>query len=128
MVGPDREAWSFQHLDARVDAAAAWLREQSIQAGEHVGLLAPNGPGFVVAVHALMRVGAVQVPLNTRLTASELEWQCEDAGLRTVLDAAGLDQLLSAPDAAAVERDFDLDAVHSIIYTSGTTGRPRAPS
>ena len=55
------------------------LRARGIQPGQRVGLRAPNGVGFVVAVHALMRIGAVLVPINTRLTAPEVAWQRADA-------------------------------------------------
>jgi acyl-CoA synthetase (AMP-forming)/AMP-acid ligase II len=54
-------------LKRRVDAASLVLAEQGVAAGAHVGINAPNSAGFVVAVHALMRPGAVVVPLNTRL-------------------------------------------------------------
>ena len=45
-----------------------------------------------MAVHALMRVGAVLVPINTRLTPSEIEWQRQDAELRLVLDSANVER------------------------------------
>jgi O-succinylbenzoic acid--CoA ligase len=135
-VTPDRPAlstdddtnWSFADLERRVEAAAVVLAEQGVAAGTHVGINAPNGAGFVVAVHALMRLGAVIVPLNTRLTPAECDWQRQDADLRLLLDADAVAALPSAPPTAPshlAARDFDLDAPHSIIYTSGTTGRPK---
>ena len=38
-----------------------------------------------MAVHAIARIGATLLPLNTRLSASELAWQLSDAGARIVL-------------------------------------------
>jgi len=130
-LSPDRLAltaadstWAFAELDARVDAAAAHLRERGIQPGQHVGLRMPNSAGFVVAVHALMRLGAVLVPINARLTPAEVEWQTADAQLARALDDP--DALLDCPGADQnIEREFDLHARHSIIYTSGTSGRPK---
>jgi O-succinylbenzoic acid--CoA ligase len=118
-------SWTFAELDRRVDSAVAALRERGITNGQHIGILAPNGPGFVLAVHALMRIGAVLVPVNTRLTPAEVEWQSNDADLRLLLDESAIRQLLEAKPAPPVERDFDLARPHSIIYTSGTTGRPK---
>ena len=117
--------WTFAELDRRVDAAAVVLRDRGVCAGQRIGLLAPNSAAYVVAVHALMRLGAVLVPLNTRLTAAEIDWQRRDAELHHVLDAAALDRLLEHRSQERIEREFDFDQWHSIIYTSGTTGRPK---
>jgi O-succinylbenzoic acid--CoA ligase len=121
----EAERFTFAELDRRVDAATNALRERGIQPGQHVGIRAPNGAGFVVAVHALMRLGVVLVPINTRLTASEVDWQTQDAELALMLDEQGVRELLSCPDGPSISREFGLDDVHSIIYTSGTTGRPK---
>ena len=118
-------SYSWAELDRLVDAAALALRERGIQAGQHVGIRAPNGPGFVVGVHALMRLGAVLVPINTRLTPPEIEWEVRDASLATVLDGAALEELLACPPGPSVDREFGLDEPHSVVYTSGTTGRPK---
>ena len=105
----------------RVDAAAARCATRR-SAGERVGIRAANSAGFVVAVHALMRLGAVLVPINTRLTEPEVAWQLADADVSHVLGRGELDALLDcAPHAPGAERDFDLEAWHSIVYTSGTT-------
>jgi O-succinylbenzoic acid--CoA ligase len=101
------------------------LVEHGIAPGSYVGLNAPNSVGYVVAVHTLMRLGAIIVPLNTRLTPAEMDWQRADAGLSVTLDDWAIQRLLDAPDGPAHQRDFDLAEPHSIIYTSGTTGRPK---
>jgi len=116
---------TYSELDSRVDAAVTSLRQRGVAAGQHVGLRAPNSAAYVVAVHAVARLGAVLVPINTRLTEAEVAWQTADADLAHVLDEALLRELFNAPRAAASARQFDLDAPHSIIYTSGTTGRPK---
>jgi o-succinylbenzoate---CoA ligase len=117
--------WTFAELDRQVDSACHVLRALGVGPGQHVGVRAPNGAGFVVAVHALMRLGAVLVPINTRLTPSEVAWQRADAQLELILDEAHLDALLGPGEPARVERDFDLQANHSVLYTSGTSGRPK---
>ena len=121
----DGVTWSFAELDHRVDAAVAILREHGVAHGQHVGILAPNGPGFVLTVHALMRIGAVLVPINTRLTQAEIDWQSSDSELSTLLDESVLCRLIEAEPAPPTDRQFDLAQPHSIIYTSGTTGRPK---
>ena len=51
-----------------------------------VGLLMPNQTDYVVIIHALARIGAVLLPLNTRLTAEEIEFLVEKGD---PLDKAG---------------------------------------
>ena len=120
----DDQRWSFAELDARVDGAACALRARGVGAGQRVGIRAANSAGFVAAVHALMRLGCVLVPINTRLTASEVDWQVEDAELALCLEDADLLALMNGRGEPR-EREFDLEAWHSIVYTSGTTGRPK---
>jgi O-succinylbenzoic acid--CoA ligase len=117
-------SWTFAELDALVDGAAAHL---DVGEGERVGIRASNSAGFVVAVHTLMRCGAVLVPINTRLTDSEVAWQLADAGVSRVLQDGDLAALVqpSTPRDRTDTRAFELDAWHSIVYTSGTTGRPK---
>jgi o-succinylbenzoate---CoA ligase len=121
----DPVRWSFADLDQHVDAAAAALKDLGIRAGDRVALRAPNGPGFVVAVHAVMRLGAVLVPINTRLTPIEVDWQRADAEPVMLLDEAAANGLLQSPASPPLDREFNLDEPHSIIYTSGTSGRPK---
>ena len=68
LIGPDDQTWSFRDFHRRVDAAAALLLDQHARPGDRIGLLAPNSLAYAVAVQALMRIGAVLVPINTRLT------------------------------------------------------------
>jgi O-succinylbenzoic acid--CoA ligase len=81
----------------------------------------PNGLGFVLAVHALARLGAVLVPINTRLTQTEIDWQIQNVGAEHVLD----DESTLENGEPMPPREVDLEEPHSIIYTSGTTGRPK---
>ena len=129
---PDRTAlvfesarWSFLELDRAVDGATQLLRERGLAPGDHVGIRAASSAGFVIAVHSLMRLGAVIVPINTRLTPSEVDWQVADAGLKATLNDDDVRRLAELRDGEQNCREFDLDAWHSIVYTSGTTGRPK---
>ncbi len=132
-VTPERRAlvcgettWTFAELDARVDAA---MRKLDVGAEQRVAIRAANSAGFVVAVHALMRLGAVIVPINTRLADPEVAWQLTDAAVTLVLGNDELQALLETHSSPRGRRDagraFDLQAWHSIVYTSGTTGRPK---
>ena len=120
----DDACFSFAELDAAVDARARALQTRGVAAGDRVALLLPNGRAFVELVHAVPRLGARLVLLNTRLTRAELDFQIQDAGVKLVVDQQLADQLAD-PGPPLPTRSFDLDAPHTIIYTSGTTGRPK---
>src|SRR4051794_29402496 len=70
--------WTFAELDHQVTRLARQLAAVGIREGNRVALLAANGLPYVVTIHALTRLGAILVPLNTRLTFEELGWQIHD--------------------------------------------------
>lgn len=70
--------WNFAELARQVDRLARQLAAAGVGEESRVALLAANGPAYVTLVHALTRLRAVLVPLNTRLTLDELCWQIED--------------------------------------------------
>ncbi len=89
---PDRTAlvaddvrWSWAELDRRTGAMAARLATAGVRTGEPVGVLLANGPNYVLLVHALIRLRAVLVPLNTRLATGELDWQARDASVHLLV-------------------------------------------
>ncbi len=85
LVAPDGSRLTYAELQARADAVAWRLVSHGVRGGDRVGVLLPNGIPFAEVVHACMRLGAVLLPLNLRLTPGELAWQVRDAGARAVL-------------------------------------------
>lgn len=140
---------TYRELDQVTAATAGWLRHRGVGPGDRVAVLLPNVPAFVAVYEALMRLGAVMVPLNPLFTARELEYFLEDSGARMLWAMPGLpavDEVAGnvdvevvtldleavgrecaaegiAPVTEITPRDPDDDAV--LLYTSGTTGRPK---
>lgn len=56
----------------RVLRAAAGLRKAGIGAGARVALWLPNGAGYLAAIFACARLGALAVHVNTRFRAAEV--------------------------------------------------------
>ena len=79
------QSWSYAELDARAAALAQRLAALGVRQGDRVGTLLRNGPHVAVAVHALIRLGAILVPLNLRLAESEIAWQIRRAGVGLLL-------------------------------------------
>jgi o-succinylbenzoate---CoA ligase len=126
---------TYAELDAQVDALCHALAAHGVTAGAHVGVLLPNGVPFVVLIHALMRMGAVIVPLNLRLTDGEIAWQAARAECQTVIAARAvaavpllLWDVLAAQAPVATSYPDHLhtpDDLQAILFTSGTSGRPK---
>ena len=90
------ERITYAQLFEGVESEAARLRHIGVRRGDHVALLFPNSARFVVELFALMRLRAVPVPLNWRLTAGEVAEQ---------LVAACCSALIASDDYAALARD-----------------------
>lgn len=77
--------WTFRELDEVAQQEAVRLYREGVSKGDHVALLGQNSPGYIVALCVLMRLGAVAVPLNTRLQPPEIAWQVTDAQVKLIL-------------------------------------------
>ena len=75
------EAVTHAVLDARSTALAARLVAEGVVKGDRVALLAPNGIEWAIIGLAVMRVGAVLVPMSTLLRARELLTQLTTANV-----------------------------------------------
>jgi fatty-acyl-CoA synthase len=88
----DREAlffqgrrWSFRQAAEEVDRAAKALLALGVEPGEHVGLWLGNRPEWVWLMFALARVGAVQIPINTRLRSQEIGYVLRQSRSRMLI-------------------------------------------
>jgi O-succinylbenzoic acid--CoA ligase len=127
---PDRPALiagghevAYDELEFEASRAARRLAARGVRRGSTVAIELPAGLEYVIALHALMKLGAVAYPLSTRLAPRERAAELERAGPALVI--SGKD------DGGMTEADLpllgehDLDALCCRILTSGTSGRPR---
>ncbi|MGQ0701027.1 MAG: acyl-CoA synthetase [Panacagrimonas sp.] len=147
------ETWNYDEVQRRVERLSGVLASGGIRAGDRVAWLGFNHPMELVALFASARIGAIFVPLNFRLSATELTAIISDAGVHTLIadeshaplaDASragfssqrflllgaaragweSLEQKMAeTPDAPPV-----LGRSHDIamlMYTSGTLGQPK---
>ncbi len=150
----EKTQWSFAQLDREVSRLARQFASIHVHEGSRVALLAANSLHFVTCVHALTRLGAILVPLNTRLTLDELRWQVHDvhathlihdveyaaiaskivedgsqvaqATFTSIEGKSNIAVVSTLPEADVPLRPLiDLEATQAIMYTSGTTGTPK---
>ncbi len=146
---------TFGQIDERVNQVANGLSGLGVTKGDRVALLIKNCPEFIYAWWAILKLGAVMVPVNLRLTAGEAAYilnHCQAATVllgeqslplmpelrqacRLVQNWLGVGQ--SPQTGLACMEDFyklpmelgpvdiGLDDDAAILYTSGTTGFPK---
>lgn len=90
---------SYAELADRVDRLAAALRARGVQFGDRVAYLGNNHPSFVETLFASTLLGAVFVPLNTRLSVPELEYMLEDSGAIMLVSGTTLEPAAAAASA-----------------------------
>ncbi|MFC5665235.1 long-chain fatty acid--CoA ligase [Kitasatospora misakiensis] len=140
----EEHATGYAELYDRTTRLAHLLRARGVRPGDRVAFLGPNHPAFLETLFAAGQLGAVFVPLNTRLAVPELRYQLQDSGSTLLLtvrrpDAAELagdvelleaegasyEALLAEASAEPLDVPVGPDDVCMIMYTSGTTGRPK---
>jgi O-succinylbenzoic acid--CoA ligase len=131
LTSPERSALLADGSEttyAELEAEATWVARRLAAYGVRRGALAAltirPGREQVVLIHALMKLGAVLLPLSPRLSEAERA---------EILDAEEPAVDLSDPAAQLTQTEADLpllgehdmDEVHCRILTSGSSGTPR---
>jgi len=124
VVGDD-ERLSYAELNRRSVDRAAWLVAQGVNKGHRVALLMQNGIEWAVNAYAVMRLGAVLVPLSTLLRTPELSAQLAIAGVRHLIAMPSFRGRNYGDDIAAIDR-ASLPSLRN-IWWSGELGDDRTP-
>jgi fatty-acyl-CoA synthase len=143
--------FTYAQFDARISRLAAHLRDRlTIARGDRVAVLALNTTDTLEVQFACGRLGAVFLPLNTRLTVPELQFIVGDAApkvmvhdtdlaeiARTVAKLCNVESAIALGPGGSYEsaiaaakplascEDLTLNDISTIMYTSGTTGQPK---
>ena len=82
------ERVTYREIEYRSAELAKALLGQGVTAGTRMGLLAPNGPDWVVAWLAMTRIGAVATLLSTYARPPEMSWALDHAGVEVLFSAS----------------------------------------
>lgn len=147
-------SWTYAQLDDRVNRLAGALVRLGVKRGDRVGYLGTNHPAFLELLFAAGCIGAIPVPINTRLAHEDIVFIVRDAGcdvlihthnvselltplrattrVRTYVavgdvegNSAGYEQVLAAEPTNRVDVAVSDGDIALMVYTSGTTGRPK---
>jgi len=150
---PDRVAlvfgdqrMTFGDLDRAANAMAHAFAPHATRPGDRVAVMMGNSTDGFAVWHGATRLGALVVPVSTRLTDNEVAYIAEDCGATLLVHdgsevaeraaaKAGVPSLdVQQPELAeslstgrdeAPTEDFLGTPVVAMTYTSGTTGRPK---
>ncbi len=75
-------AMSYRKLLQEVNRMASYLIMQGVQKGERILLYMQNSPQFIIAYYAILRAGAVVVPVNPMNMTEELIHYIQDGNTR----------------------------------------------
>src|SRR3990172_8482575 len=134
------ESISYQSLNFKVNLAAKHLRKSGIAPGDLVAILSDNSPDFVVSILALWMIEAIPVPINIKLSASEIGEQLKileckfvlaEYSLKEKISFAGINKininlLYLTSDSFDVDFRYNETKTAIIMFTSGASGKPKA--
>ncbi|HZU49798.1 MAG TPA: AMP-binding protein, partial [Mycobacterium sp.] len=149
------QSFTYAQVDEISGRIATSLRNLGVGRGDKVAVQLPNLPHFLFAYFAILKAGAVMVPLNPLLRAPEVNYHLQDSDSRLlitfetfaeeavkgagdlptyVVNLPGNDQRpegtrhfdeLYFADDTRDIEPTNADDTAVIIYTSGTTGKPK---
>jgi fatty-acyl-CoA synthase len=101
LISGDRELGYEEFADRSLRLASA-LRGRGVAKGDRVAYLGENHPSFLETLFACGLLGAIFVPLNTRLAPPEIQFQLQDCGAVALIHAGSLDGLAASGSTGTV--------------------------
>ncbi|WP_040833354.1 non-ribosomal peptide synthetase [Nocardia brevicatena] len=117
---------TYGELNARANRLARRLAHRGVGADTPVGIALPRSPELVVAFLAVLKLGAVCLPIHDGYPPERVEWLLRHTGAALILRDLGADE-----SAAAGLPETNLgtvvapDAPAWLMFTSGSTGAPK---
>lgn len=151
---PDKEAFitatnrlTYLQMNHICNRIARYLQEKGVKREDRIAILSKNNEHFFYAFFSIMKIGAIPIPVNVRLTSNELKEILHNANAAGVLyekelyeslvpvkESVPMQYFLSIQDAVEESSDYPYDNLNlpikshdvcEILFTSGTTGNPK---
>ena len=117
---------TYGELDGLSGRAASTLRDLGIREGGSVAVNMDRRTEYIAAELAILRIGAVVVPLIPDYPGDRVDYIRKDAGIKFIVEEDFFRNLPEEKDRAyPAWRDFPEDTKEFIFYTSGSTGKPK---
>ncbi|MDP2097881.1 MAG: amino acid adenylation domain-containing protein [Methylobacter sp.] len=132
---------SYAELNTQANRLAQWLRAHGAGPEKRVALCIQRCPEMVVGILAILKAGAVYVPVDPAYPKDRQAYLLRDAGCKWLLTSTALLPSLDCGDRTTIcvddveayagyssdNPEVPLHAGHAayVIYTSGSTGKPK---
>ncbi|WP_046006386.1 non-ribosomal peptide synthetase [Pseudoalteromonas rubra] len=133
---------TYKELDEKSNQLAHYLVSQGISHNDKVGICLPRSHNTLVAILAILKVGAIYVPLDPANPESRLSYIAVDSQVSSVITSADTPNLnlfdhnmlicigsLALEELPVTKPNIEAKRAVSdpayIIYTSGSTGKPK---
>lgn len=78
---------AYHELWEKIDAVAGKLISLGIGKGDRVALYLPNGSEFIISYFAILKIGAIVVPLNILYKGPEIQYMLENSRVKALIGA-----------------------------------------
>jgi len=76
---------TWAELHGIVNRLANGLTTLGVEPGDRVAVILPNGPDFIAAYYATLRLGGIVVPISTLLREAEVSYQLQDSETKVLI-------------------------------------------
>jgi|TARA_B100002003_G_scaffold233975_1_gene247365 fatty-acyl-CoA synthase len=123
------ERYSFLEVRTRVDEVARGLIQLGVEPGDHVALWLMNRPEWIFTMFALARIGAIQVPVNSRFRTHDLAYLLKQSDTRYLIthDISGpvdflgmVREVVNLPESGSAIDDPDFPEMSNVVILSDT--------
>jgi amino acid adenylation domain-containing protein/thioester reductase-like protein len=137
----DRESLTYAQLNGRANQLARYLLAQGVRPGDYIPILLPRSTAMLIALLAVLKAGAVYVPVDPDVPSERLAFMLQDCDAACVIgshvctsELAERVRWIDYERIAALLESYSADNPHTqlpigsaayVMYTSGSTGVPK---
>ncbi|WP_281322355.1 non-ribosomal peptide synthetase [Flavobacterium aestivum] len=129
---------TYSILNEKANQLANYISSQhTINTGDIIGVFLPKSDIGIVSLLAILKLGAVYLPIDTNYPQERIDYLINDSGLKLIIcDSAALDIdncetidlstiNIDANSSENINRSISPKDLAYVIYTSGSTGQPK---
>ena len=131
---------TYSELNIKSNILAKKLIENNVKPSNVVGVCLNRSIELIVSILAILKIGAVYMPMHTKYPLDRLNYMLEDSNAKLLITTSNMSKSLSSCANKIILNDFHWlesydtyfeinnfsnENIAYIIYTSGSTGNPK---